>query len=176
MLTPREKSPLPENVPRGGSNLRHRGQRAHALPTELFRPLIVCLPSNQHAVQTHPHCSRDSHRHICQVTGVLCRHTDGRQGRADCVFCFVVTDKIDRHRLSTFFKQTSMLILLSWPTVKVTVQKHHCCYHHHYYYYYYQFYCCYHHHPYYYYWCSCYYYYYYHHHHHQKCYYHYHHH
>ena len=38
MLTPREKSPLPENVPRGGSNLRHCGQRAQALPTELFRP------------------------------------------------------------------------------------------------------------------------------------------
>ena len=38
MLTPREKSPLPENVPRGGSNPRHRGQRAHAQPTELFRP------------------------------------------------------------------------------------------------------------------------------------------
>ena len=38
MLTPREKSPLPENVPRGGSNPRHRGQRAQALPTELFRP------------------------------------------------------------------------------------------------------------------------------------------
>ena len=36
--TPREKSPLPESVPRGGSNPRHRGQRAHALPTELFRP------------------------------------------------------------------------------------------------------------------------------------------
>ena len=43
MLTPREKSPLPENVPRGGSNPRHRGQRAHALPTELFRPLFVLL-------------------------------------------------------------------------------------------------------------------------------------
>ena len=28
----------PENVPRGGSNPRHRGQRAHALPTELFQP------------------------------------------------------------------------------------------------------------------------------------------
>ena len=38
MLTPREKSPLPENVPRGGSNLRRCGQRAQALPTELFRP------------------------------------------------------------------------------------------------------------------------------------------
>ena len=38
MLTPREKSPLPENVPRGRSNPRHCGQRAQALPTELFRP------------------------------------------------------------------------------------------------------------------------------------------
>ena len=38
MLTPREKSPLPENVPRGGSNPRRCGQRAQALPTELFWP------------------------------------------------------------------------------------------------------------------------------------------
>ena len=43
MLTPREKSPLPENVPRGGLNLRRCGQRAQALPTELFRPLGSCL-------------------------------------------------------------------------------------------------------------------------------------
>ena len=38
MLTPREKSPVPENVPRGGLNPRRCGQRAQALPTELFRP------------------------------------------------------------------------------------------------------------------------------------------
>ena len=38
MLTPREKSPLAENVPRGGSNPRRCGQQAQALPTELFRP------------------------------------------------------------------------------------------------------------------------------------------
>ena len=38
MLTPREKSPLLENVPRGVSNPRHFWQRAQALPTELFRP------------------------------------------------------------------------------------------------------------------------------------------
>ena len=43
MLTPRGKSPLPENVPRGGSNLRRCGQRAQALPTELFRPLIMII-------------------------------------------------------------------------------------------------------------------------------------
>ena len=41
MLTPREKSPLPENVPRGGSNPRRCGQRAQALPTELFQPPYV---------------------------------------------------------------------------------------------------------------------------------------
>ena len=38
ILTPRQKSPLPENVRRGGSNPRRCGQRAQALPTELFRP------------------------------------------------------------------------------------------------------------------------------------------
>ena len=43
MLTPREKSPLPENVPWGGSNKWHCGQRAQALPTELFRPPVVVV-------------------------------------------------------------------------------------------------------------------------------------
>ena len=38
MLTPRGKIPSTENVPRGGSNPRRCGQRAQALPTELFRP------------------------------------------------------------------------------------------------------------------------------------------
>ena len=38
MLTPREKSPLPENVPRGGSNPQRCGQRAQTLPTELSQP------------------------------------------------------------------------------------------------------------------------------------------
>ena len=33
------KVPSTENVPRGGSNPRHCGQRAQALPTELFWPL-----------------------------------------------------------------------------------------------------------------------------------------
>ena len=41
MLTPREKSPLP--IPRGWSNPRRCGQRAQALPTELFRPPISLL-------------------------------------------------------------------------------------------------------------------------------------
>ena len=43
MLTPREKSPLPEKVPRGGSNPRRCGQRAQALPTELFQPPFFFL-------------------------------------------------------------------------------------------------------------------------------------
>ena len=38
MLTPREKSPLPENFPRGGSNLRRCGQRAQTLPISYFGP------------------------------------------------------------------------------------------------------------------------------------------
>ena len=38
MLTPREKSPLPENFPRGGSNLRRCGQRAQTLPTSYSGP------------------------------------------------------------------------------------------------------------------------------------------
>ena len=39
MLTPREKSPLPENVPRGGSNPRRCGQRAQTLPTSYSGPI-----------------------------------------------------------------------------------------------------------------------------------------
>ena len=52
MLTPREKSPLPENIPRGGSNPRRCGQRAQALPTELFRPPLACLMPHPHAKRT----------------------------------------------------------------------------------------------------------------------------
>ena len=37
-LTPREKSPLPENFPRGGSNPRCCGQRAQTLPTSYSGP------------------------------------------------------------------------------------------------------------------------------------------
>ena len=39
MLTPREKSPLPEDFPRGGSNPRPCGQRAQTLPTSYSGPL-----------------------------------------------------------------------------------------------------------------------------------------
>ena len=48
MLTPREKSPLLENVPRGGSNPRRCGQRAQALRTELFRPPSLPSMKNNH--------------------------------------------------------------------------------------------------------------------------------
>ena len=39
------KIPSTENVPRGGSNPRRCGQRAQALPTELFRPPTQSLNS-----------------------------------------------------------------------------------------------------------------------------------
>ena len=40
MLTPREKSRLPENFPRGGSNPRRCGQRAQTLPTSYSGPIV----------------------------------------------------------------------------------------------------------------------------------------
>ena len=40
MLTPREKSPLPENVPRGGSNPWRCGQRAQTLPMSYSGPVL----------------------------------------------------------------------------------------------------------------------------------------
>ena len=46
MLTPREKSPLPENFPRGGSNPRRCGQRAQTLPTS-YSPPPPPPPPNQ---------------------------------------------------------------------------------------------------------------------------------
>ena len=41
MLSPREKSPLPENFPRGGSNPRRCGQRAQTLPTSYSGPQLL---------------------------------------------------------------------------------------------------------------------------------------
>ena len=38
MLTPREKSPVPENVPRGGSNPRHCGSKPKHYHSE---PLVA---------------------------------------------------------------------------------------------------------------------------------------
>ena len=40
MLSPREKSPVPENFPRGWSNLRRCGQRAQTLPMSYSGPLV----------------------------------------------------------------------------------------------------------------------------------------
>ena len=50
MLTPREKSPLPENFPRGGSNPQCCGQRAQTLPTSYPGPQITlyfCFPQRR---------------------------------------------------------------------------------------------------------------------------------
>ena len=68
MLTPREKSPLPENVPRGGANPRRYGQRAQALPTELFqspkKKLMWILKKK----------SKCLHDPYVTLTGLLCSH------------------------------------------------------------------------------------------------------
>ena len=45
MLTPREKSPLPENFPRGGSNPQRCGQRAQTLPMSYSGPPSGCFKS-----------------------------------------------------------------------------------------------------------------------------------
>ena len=80
MLTPREKSPLPENVPRGGSNPRRCGQRAQALPTELFRPPRYSINKNNVGVAAglqnigglcggvagQSHDDQAGHRHLLQ--------------------------------------------------------------------------------------------------------------
>ena len=62
MLTPGEKSPLPENFPRGGSNPRHCGQRAQTLPTSYSGPGYGFEPRHNSfqavsvaAVLTSPH-------------------------------------------------------------------------------------------------------------------------
>ena len=65
MLTPREKSPLPENVPRGGLNPRRCGQQAQALPTEIFRPPLVAFKSAiEDFLQQSPHCAANRLQHI----------------------------------------------------------------------------------------------------------------
>ena len=74
MLTPREKSPLPENVPRGGSNPRRGGQRAQTLPTELFRP-----PERHSKLQTrdvHPFEADTKGRHSSSLTFLLTRRLE----------------------------------------------------------------------------------------------------
>ena len=101
MLTPRGKSPLPENVPWGGSNPWHCGQRAQALPTELFRPPL-------HQVKNWkmqgcfmllwppgPHLSADfsilnSHAWLWQSLGHGCS-----QCTSDLQICHSVSDLLD---------------------------------------------------------------------------------
>ena len=99
MLTPREKSPLPENVPRGGSNPRHCGQRAQALPTELFRPsltltlVLLCMCGNMsqirqcllQAMRSHTHALSLKHTHTLYL--LLNTHTKHTSDKACCKRC-----------------------------------------------------------------------------------------
>ena len=54
MLTPREKSPLPENFPRGGSNERRCGQRAQTLLTSYSGPRSVHIVWESLSVPCNP--------------------------------------------------------------------------------------------------------------------------
>ena len=53
MLTPREKSPLLENFPRGGSNPQRCGQRAQTLPTSYSGPLLGNFEQHSHWWRRH---------------------------------------------------------------------------------------------------------------------------
>ena len=56
MLIPREKSLLPENFPRGGSNPRRCEQRAQTLPTSYSGPVHLVYTrraTEQHTWSTH---------------------------------------------------------------------------------------------------------------------------
>ena len=64
MLTPREKSPLPENVPRGGSNPRCCGQRAQTLPTSYSGPKNYYIINDQKSF-----CISIGRQTVCGVLG-----------------------------------------------------------------------------------------------------------
>ena len=91
MLTPREKSPLLENVPRGGSNPRRCGQRAQTLPTELFRPPVsvsaqdgIVVVGKAHARST-PYLSSLSKVALRTVPVFVWLNTDRSQSwRVEC--------------------------------------------------------------------------------------------
>ena len=65
------KIPSTENVPRGGSNPRHCGQRAQALPTELFRPPreYMNMLATETAEAAHPGYLRELYATIKKLSG-----------------------------------------------------------------------------------------------------------
>ena len=68
MLTPREKSPLPENFPRGGSNLWHCGQRAQTLPMSYSSPHSMIWDTRRGPVQwRHTGSFGDRLRHCVRL-------------------------------------------------------------------------------------------------------------
>ena len=86
MLTPREKSPLPENFPRGGSNPRRCGQRAQTLPTSYSGPLLSY--NSIQSQQVHDgfmFCLPDSGTSDHEVPpGVPPETSGGHGGRGSC--------------------------------------------------------------------------------------------
>ena len=72
MLTPREKSPLPKMSPEE-DRTGDTGQRAQALPTELFRPpsviimIIIMMIALKGAIRDFlqsPHCAANCLQHV----------------------------------------------------------------------------------------------------------------
>ena len=87
------KIPSTENVPRGGSNPRHCGQRAQALPTELFRPpiiiIIIIIITLKGAIQDilqSPHCTtnRLQHVHSSGLGVIMCKSRASHQALITC--------------------------------------------------------------------------------------------
>ena len=81
MLTPREISPLPENVPRGGSNPQRCGQRAQTLPTsysgptELVLAVVCCVTPLQNTTAS-----------LGQICSDNCTHCRTKKEAADLSF------------------------------------------------------------------------------------------
>ena len=75
MLTPREKIPCTENVPRGGSNPRRCGQRAQTLPTSYSGPQVTGMTSPSKKI----HSESENWTQVCWSWGWGLATGPGRQ-------------------------------------------------------------------------------------------------
>ena len=95
MLTPREKSPLPENFPRGGSNPQRCGQRAQTLPKSYSGPLIASKwenykSSEENIFKLHWVCSW---KLLCCLSVSICwQSTLQKFGQSTAVVLVLVVD------------------------------------------------------------------------------------
>ena len=88
MLTPREKSPLPENFPRGGSNPRRCGQRAQTLPTSYSGP------SRPDSTWRKIHGQSGNQTQVCHFQGGCLNHSANKLERVwVCLFVGCLTSQ-----------------------------------------------------------------------------------